>query len=149
MNHFGRIVEVVPKIVSDKSGEMTFYSFGESMAASINRENTQDLNPEHPKAVKSVTLPCTSLDEFCGTLRPDVIKIDIEGAEYMALRGAEKILRSRCTSAILCEIHPQHMRNCGGSEEELAGYLDGLGYRIVALDARNPQGIYHASIVAK
>jgi FkbM family methyltransferase len=48
-----------------------------------------------------------SLDTFCETnkLTPDLVKIDIEGAEYRALIGAKKILRTQ-HCRFLVEVHP-------------------------------------------
>ena len=50
----------------------------------------------------------TTLDEFCQSLAPDFIKMDIEGAEYRALLGAERILATRRPLSLLLflEIHP-------------------------------------------
>lgn len=149
MNGFSHTTQVVPKVVSDRKGEMTFYAFGESMAASVGRANTEELNPEQPKTITPVTVPSISLDEFCADLRPDVIKMDIEGAEYLALRGAERILRSHSVKTFLCEIHPKQMQNCGGSLEELTQYLHDLDYKIVPLDMPNSMGIFHASLVRR
>ena len=41
---------------------------------------------------ESATVQVTTLDDICRALSPAVIKIDVEGAELLALRGAEKTL---------------------------------------------------------
>lgn len=57
---------------------------------------------------------------------PTVLKIDIEGFEYHALRGAEKALR-RAKPIILCEITGLTERY-GITSERLVSYLESLGY---------------------
>ncbi len=51
----------------------------------------------------------TTLDAFCRTqgIRPDVIKIDVEGAEFAVLEGAREIL-AEARPLLVVSIHPQH-----------------------------------------
>jgi FkbM family methyltransferase len=52
-------------------------------------------------------LSVTSMDEFIKRegIIPDLIKIDVDGAEGAVLRGAQKVLRSEKAPRILIEIH--------------------------------------------
>jgi FkbM family methyltransferase len=53
-----------------------------------------------------------SLDTFCkrNQLMPDLVKMDVEGAEYGALVGAKNILKTQCCR-FLIEVHsPQESR---------------------------------------
>jgi hypothetical protein len=54
-----------------------------------------------------IEVETTSLDEFCRMrgLRPDVVKIDVEGAELGVLKGARSVLARPETSAFI-EFHP-------------------------------------------
>jgi FkbM family methyltransferase len=62
---------------------------------------------------------------------PDLIKIDIEGMELPALRGAEQILR-RSRPTIICEIN--HLSGRYGSKvSDLLTYLGSIGYSLHAL----------------
>lgn len=77
------------------------------------------------------TVPVMALDEF-ETFEPDVIKIDIEGFELKALRGAEQILR-KSKPHIFLEAHLHgptgvDMRDYGDDPEVLFGFLEILGY---------------------
>jgi FkbM family methyltransferase len=148
MNGFRDRIEVVQAAVSDREGSLSFFCYRESMAASISRRNVEDLNPEkRVEPARELQVPSLTLDAFCRErgLCPDVLKIDIEGAEALALNGASDLL-SRSGITILCEIHPRQMSNCGSSIEELTGFLSNLGYSIVPLDPPNPMGIFHALI---
>ena len=77
---------------------------------------------------RSVTL--ARLDEIA-LPDPHWIKIDIEGMELPALKGAEQLLR-RSHPTIICEIN--HISGRYGTRvEDLTGYLGSLGYEIHAL----------------
>src|SRR3974390_3330884 len=148
MNGMDDVIEVVPSIVSDADGKATFYAHGLSMAASMSQSNTVDLNPERPERAATLDLTSMARDTFCETrgISPDVIKIDVEGAEYLALKGAERLLGAgRPSPVILCEVHPVHMKNCGGSLADFEQYLSRLGYTASRLDEPNPMGIHHVA----
>jgi len=57
---------------------------------------------------KSIEVSCNTLDNILSGHRADVVKIDIEGAEILALRGATNLLRK--VHKIIVEIH------CGNLE---------------------------------
>ncbi len=88
-----------------------------------------------------------TLDAFTAErgLRPDVIKIDVEGAEFRVLQGARRML-TEGAPLIFCEIHPQQMQNVGGSVAELLDLVASLGYTATPIDRPNSAGIYHARI---
>ena len=60
--------------------------------------------------------------------RVDVIKCDVEGAEFDAMRGAERILRRDHPDLVL-EIDRRFTPRFGYEAKELFDYLTGLGYR--------------------
>lgn len=70
-----------------------------------------------------------SLDDFCHQrqVSPEVIKIDVEGAEYEVLLGARKLLLAK-NIIIYLSIHPKELSLMGHSVEQLIAYLEGLGY---------------------
>lgn len=73
--------------VSDRNGteEMTMNSFGSFISGEM--ENYGNGEKE--------TVPCITLDELLGDRRLSFIKMDIEGSEYKAILGAEKIIREQ------------------------------------------------------
>lgn len=82
---------------------------------------------------REVTL--VRLDEYAAKLGlpdPDWIKIDIEGMELPALKGAEQILR-RSGAAIICEINKISDRY-GTTVSDLTDYLGSLGYSMHSLE---------------
>ncbi|MCX6998460.1 MAG: FkbM family methyltransferase [Kiritimatiellaeota bacterium] len=69
------------------------------------------------------------LDELLAQETVDVIKLDIEGHEPLALRGAEGLLR-RCRPVILMEFSPGNIINIARTRpKDLLTFLRDLGYR--------------------
>src|SRR5207244_2913504 len=66
------------------------------------------------------------LDE-AGASRVDLIKIDVEGAEMMVLRGAKQTLQ-RHRPAIIIELIEELLESMGTSSDEVSRFLAELGY---------------------
>jgi FkbM family methyltransferase len=66
---------------------------------------------------------------------PNLIKIDIEGYEFRALLGMQKILQ-RGKPYLLIEIHPDLMESIGDSENELDKLMMKMGYKRKDLHVR-------------
>jgi FkbM family methyltransferase len=84
---------------------------------------------------KNVRVPVTTIDELCGAITPGIIKIDVEGAELLVIRGARKVLTS-CSPVLLIAVHPELMAALDTSPAELVSELSGLGYAGYHLDGR-------------
>jgi FkbM family methyltransferase len=81
----------------------------------------------------SVAVDVTSIDAFCARERiaPDFIKIDVEGGELAALRGARHTIRARRGSlALFVEMHPSVWPALGISQRDIVAEL-----RMQQLDA--------------
>jgi len=82
---------------------------------------------------RGVSVDVTSLDDFVrdhALPGLDVVKLDIEGAELLAIDGMQSLLRSERRPVILCEVHPPI------TPEEFISKMDGFGYRTRVLDAK-------------
>jgi len=79
---------------------------------------------------ETFSIPLRTLDGLCDELafRPDILKLDVEGYEISVLRGAQRILRQD-RPLLFLEIHPQRIRELGGSPAELWTVLVEAGYR--------------------
>src|SRR5205085_7533724 len=99
LNGLAARVSVRREAVSDRAGDAPFVDAG-----------THGDNRLVPATTPgSTTVPSLSIDGFCedAGLSPDVIKIDIEGAELAALRGARRtIARRGAALALFVELHP-------------------------------------------
>ncbi len=65
---------------------------------------------------KSIQLDSVPLDEYLEGEKFDFILIDIEGSEYFAMKGMEKIL-SQCNTLVV-EFLPHHLKNVAGINVE-------------------------------
>jgi FkbM family methyltransferase len=80
---------------------------------------------------KTITrVPTVQLDTFCESqgVAPDVIKIDVEGAEGMVLRGATAIL-SRFRPVLVVSTHPYWLPD-SESTEKILDFTFRHGYRV-------------------
>jgi FkbM family methyltransferase len=80
---------------------------------------------------------CETLDHFCSTNKVEKInflKIDVEGYELAALRGAESMLSHNRIDYICFEISEQPLKAAGVRAEQIVEYLNKFGYAIYAID---------------
>jgi len=77
------------------------------------------------------TVPMITLDEYFADrdTKPDVFKIDVEGAEMGVLRGAEGLLRDHARTLFI-EVHPGLMRAFGESYHDLFRWLIDRGFTL-------------------
>jgi FkbM family methyltransferase len=98
--------------VSDSDGTMTFSQSDDLRGASMGGHLDRALPPlskaEYEQAqFKAVTVPTVRIDTLVdtrGEKPPDIIKIDVEGAEELVLRGGTKLLATR-RPILLLEVH--------------------------------------------
>ena len=76
-----------------------------------------------------------TLDAICKGLLPDVIKIDVEGAELLVLEGAEELLACAAPTLVIA-VHPEPMRAMGAVPADLIAFLEARGYSGHHLDGR-------------
>lgn len=79
--------------------------------------------------IDKIRVRTRSLDDYCESIKliPDLIKIDVEGAELMVIRGASAIL-SKHKPALIVAVHPP-LLPCGG-ENELFNLLRAQQYTL-------------------
>jgi FkbM family methyltransferase len=68
--------------------------------------NSGDGSVIHERGSKHVLVQAITLDSFCAAdnIQPDLLKMDVEGAEYDAILGAQETIR-RCLPKLLVELH--------------------------------------------
>ncbi|MDZ7731080.1 MAG: FkbM family methyltransferase [Natrialbaceae archaeon] len=68
--------------------------------------------------------------------RPTVCKVDIEGAEYLAMDGLRETLADPTCRLVYCEIHTSKIQDIGGTPEELEDLFQECGFDLEYLDER-------------
>jgi FkbM family methyltransferase len=135
LNHVADRVTIIPDAISDAPGRSSFHTVG------ISGENT--LSPKHSRlpTADAIEVSVTTIDAFCleRGIIPSLIKIDIEGYEIHALRGAREIL-ARHSPLVVVELHPMNWPEIGVNAEELTGLLDEMNYQTNAL-GENPDAM--------
>ena len=81
---------------------------GNSSFFEVSAQQRSCLGHEDKTRVKaSLEVPTTTLDRLvadCQLERIDILKLDIQGAELLALKGAEALLSGRRVRAVYCEV---------------------------------------------
>lgn len=87
-------VEIINKAVGNKKGEIKFlYSLDGNMEAAFSKDISTKIR--NIDGWNEMTVPMIDLDSFVEErkIKPDLIKMDIEGAEMSALKGAMKTIK--------------------------------------------------------
>jgi len=79
-----------------------------------------------------------TLDQFCEDMKikPDLIKVDIEGAEIDLLWGGIEIIKSSHPTIVL-SLHPNHIRQMGLTLDSLTDYLQEVDYKCLTYDGKD------------
>jgi len=120
-------VSIVNKAVNDSTGRLTFYYHPEnSTISAFDKNHISPHLPEHE--IIACEVETIRLDEYCASQNInsiDLIKIDVEGAEYMILQSLNKDFYSKVKN-LLIEIH----ENIDDRVENLISYLRNCGFEI-------------------
>jgi len=130
-NNLEHIVTLNNFLVGNESNiEETFYVIEgfQSVASTKNPEILKSL-PATEIRVKTITI-----DEYClkKNVIPDFLKLDIEGAEFIALQGMENLLINH-TLDIVIETHGRSLDAIGGNLEQMTIFLAEKGYLLFDL----------------
>ena len=111
--------------VTNHSGQVSFSTSDDSSTAHITSVSGR---------VKTETfqVPALTLDEFTQKYPfPDLIKIDVEGAELLVLKGAEKLLKGENQPKLIIEVH------ANDNNDVLRDFLISMGYRLFSLNRQS------------
>lgn len=113
-------VTIEQKAVSDRAGALRLYlsekNKGDHRIAAAEEER------------ESIEIETVRLDDVLAGSVPQVIKMDIQGAEGLACRGMTATLAAMGDGAVLLEFWPDGLRRAGTEPEEVLGTFKRLGF---------------------
>jgi FkbM family methyltransferase len=124
-------VEAVHIAASDEPGTLLLNGYDER------GDNWGISSVVTPQGGTTFEVEAQSLDLLLETHRVSdvaLLKMDIEGAEVLALRGCERALREQRIRNLLLELHPPQIAALNSSIGEVVGMLRGRGYHLWAVD---------------
>ncbi|AXC15170.1 methyltransferase, FkbM family domain protein [Acidisarcina polymorpha] len=128
LNQFTSI-EVHECALSDHSGEATFYLYEETGERNMCGQNAL-FKRGHGREIRE---PTATLDSALSDLpRIDFIKSDVEGADFLVLRGARGIL-DKFHPLVVVEAAEELASKLGGSVQDILKILGEHGYRVSEL----------------
>jgi FkbM family methyltransferase len=136
LNGLSERCRLIQEVISDGAqSELTF-----ELEGGIDNGIDNRIGYEHPNKPwgTQITVTARSIDDWAtrGEPVPDIIKMDVEGAEILALRGGRRLFTGQYGKRprILLSVHPAYIEEYGLSTEVLAQTVRELGYQPVALD---------------
>jgi FkbM family methyltransferase len=119
--------------VGDRNGLTEFHVYPESHSSwnSLRRRPLEDYGIAL-KPVEVISVPITTLDSYCSSHSVghiDLLKLDLEGSELQALRGATEMFLQRRVTNCLLEFG-QTTFDQGNNPKDLAVFFKSVGYRL-------------------
>ena len=122
--------QIIDKAVADKPGVVDFHISKSANGALDGLRNT-----ERAEIVDTIKVECTTLDTIWNEQQqPEVsfIKIDIEGADLLALQGAKDCI-GQCRPVILMEWNQTNIIPFGFTNADLLTFVKSINYEIFYL----------------
>lgn len=128
-NNLQNVVITEMLVGDEEKDEVTFFE-----QTSATGQNALVIKKEQHKYNETKRSQIT-LDNFCevNNLIPDVIKIDVEGAEWYVLNGAREII-NKSKPKIFLSLHPVELSLLGKNTESVLKLIKELGYIITEMD---------------
>jgi FkbM family methyltransferase len=95
---------------------------------------------------RSAQIEVGPLDEIIPGLRPDLVKIDVQGWELEVLKGMRALLADSPRTDLYFEFWPDGLRRAGSSAHEVVQWLRELGFRFC--EAGSSQWLEDAALTA-
>ena len=104
----------------------------------------QNMKPKKVETINSQYVEIKTLDNIIKNINSEIqmLKIDIEGSEYLALKGVKQSLEKGLIKNIICEVHSKLLKEFGFSDTMLMNLLKTNGYKIKIIE-KNENKPYH------
>lgn len=136
-------------------GEITLHRRGKYKGLTSVARIAEDELKAAGDTIEAVSVEAMPLaDLIPAGVRPDLVKIDVEGAEPWVLRGSRSLLERSPSTTLLIEWSPSQIVKCGGAPSDLLDSLSGLGREIRLLEqgmrqvgATDLANVHHGTLV--
>lgn len=136
-----RNVQLNQLALAEREGNVTLHSYGDDYLS----WTSQALRPLESygidvRAVSNEEAPATTIDLYCernSIASIDLLKVDVEGAEFQVLLGARRMLDARLVRCIAFEFG-QTTFDMNNDPDDIERYLKDLGYALRNLVASDP-----------
>jgi FkbM family methyltransferase len=124
-NHLGHQVVIHDLAVADAPGTIEF---------DLGSDDETGWGGVAPgKTASTVTIEAATLDQICAGIESiDVLKIDVEGAETLVLKGASELLRAQRIKEVFLEVNKLRMARLGVASDAPLELLQTCGYQCVS-----------------
>jgi FkbM family methyltransferase len=124
LNLYNDLVEIYQMAVSDRRGK--------ALLDIDTVPNCYRLLPvQTGRYDKVIEIETITVDEFLKEREVDVIRMDVEGAEWLVINGMKEVLTNKDKHLLLfIEVHPQSIEEYGGSHETMLKLLLECGFKI-------------------
>ena len=126
-------VEVFKLAVSNFTGLKQFYVCEDDAYNSL-------ISTPMKEVQKVVEVESICLNDFCVNRNIDqieILKIDVEGADYLVLKGAEEILKSDKSPIIVCEFNQKISGGITYNKDEFSEFMKELSYKFFMINEKN------------
>jgi FkbM family methyltransferase len=131
VNGLGDIVSVANLALGDSDGDVTLtFDRHWSGAAHVETGRAYGTNADTATGLERETVKCVSLDNYLGGKldKVDVIKMDIEGAEGLALKGMSKFIDRSRNLKMMIEFCPNMMARFECDANFVVQFLESRGF---------------------
>jgi hypothetical protein len=122
------VITVQPVACSDSETTLDLFTATQSNtgSSSFSKTNASQYGPAG-RCQQVPTRPLDAIISEMGISRVDAVKIDVEGAELLVLKGARETL-TRDRPFLLVELDDDLLKSMGTSSAEIINFLCSLGY---------------------
>lgn len=127
-------VTVIAKALGNETGSIEMGLEGDEVNYELG-VGRHTIKTDEGRHEKTVEIPITTGDDLAENVPdPDVIKIDVEGAELDVIRGLKQTLSRPQCRTVFCEVH----KTRGVDPQEVKEELSTLGFDLHVLEDRGP-----------
>ena len=123
-------VDVVQAAVSDHDGKGSLYLSPDNWTehSLLDLEHSKPAEDGYTAEVEFVRVD-SALERLGHDFRVDIVKMDIEGGEWKAIKGMTKVIEQNPHITIMTEFWPQGFTRAGTTGRQYLEYLAGFGFK--------------------